>query len=61
MLPTLDEAKGLEEVAKNIPHEKMKEMGWNSHVWVIDGGSSDETKTVSQENKFQFIPQQGKG
>lgn len=61
MLPTLDEAKGLEEVAKNIPHEKMKEMGWNSHVWVIDGGSSDETKIVSQENKFHFIPQQGKG
>ena len=61
MLPTLDEAKGLEEVANNIPHEKIELMGWNTHVWVIDGGSSDETETVTNNNKFQFMPQQGKG
>lgn len=61
MLPTLDEAKGLEAVAENIPHEKMKEMGWNCQVWVVDGGSNDDTKAVARKNQFQFIPQQGKG
>jgi len=61
MLPTLDEAKGLEVVADNIPREKMKEMGWDCQVWVIDGGSTDETKSVSKQNEFHFIPQQGKG
>lgn len=61
MLPTLDEAKGLEVVAKNIPRQKMKDLGWNYQVWVVDGGSSDETKSISIENDFQFMPQQGKG
>ena len=44
MLPTLDEANGLEAVAKQIPHEKLNRKGWKYEVWVIDGGSSDETK-----------------
>ena len=61
MLPTLDEAKGLEVVAKNIPHQKLKDMGWNYQVWVVDGGSTDETKSISIENNFLFMPQQGKG
>lgn len=61
MLPTLDEAKGLEVVAKNIPRQKLKEMGWNYQVWVVDGGSTDETKSISIENNFLFMPQQGKG
>ena len=41
MLPTLDEANGLEAVAMQIPHEKLIRNGWNYEVWVIDGGSSD--------------------
>jgi dolichol-phosphate mannosyltransferase len=61
MLPTLDEAKGLEVVAKNIPRQKLKDMGWNYQVWVVDGGSTDETKSISIENNFLFMPQQGKG
>lgn len=61
MLPTLDEAKGLEVVAKNIPCQKLKDMGWNYQVWVVDGGSTDETKSISIENNFHFMPQQGKG
>ena len=52
MLPTLDEAKGLEVVAKNIPRQKLKDMGWNYQVWVVDGGSTDETKSISIENNF---------
>jgi len=61
MLPTLDEAKGLEVVAKNIPRQKIKQMGWNYQVWVVDGGSTDETKSISLQNEFHFMPQQGKG
>lgn len=61
MLPTLDEAKGLEVVAKNIPSQKIKQMGWNYQVWVIDGGSTDETKSISLQNEFHFMPQQGNG
>ena len=61
MLPTLDEASGLEAVANQIPHEKLARKGWNYEVWVIDGGSSDATKAVSENFNFTFLPQQGKG
>jgi len=61
MLPTLDEASGLEAVAKQIPHGKLIRNGWNYQVWVIDGGSSDDTKAVSEQFGFTFLPQQGKG
>ena len=54
MLPTLDEARGLEAVAENIPHEKMKEMGWNCQVWVVDGGSNDDTKASRSEKSISI-------
>jgi glycosyltransferase involved in cell wall biosynthesis len=61
MLPTLDEAKGLDMVAEKIPYAKIEDMGWKATVWVIDGGSNDETYSIAQKHGFHFIRQQGKG
>ena len=61
MLPTLDEAKGLDMVAKEIPYLRLEKMGWTPKVWVVDGGSHDETISIAKKHGFEFIRQQGKG
>lgn len=61
MLPTLDEAKGLEVVANRIPYKKIEKLGWSIQVWVIDGGSVDETELIAEKHNFTFMKQQGRG
>ena len=41
MLPTLDEEYGLREILPLIPRQELAKLGWQTDVWVIDGGSKD--------------------
>ena len=41
LLPTLDEEYGLREILPLIPRQQLTTLGWNTEVWVVDGGSRD--------------------
>lgn len=61
LLPTLDEERGLNKIAKRIPLEQIKNLGWNSEVLVVDGNSSDGTERIALDSGFKFIKQIGYG
>ena len=50
MLPTLDEEQGLRNVLPEIPTKKLAHMGWNINIWVVDGGSEDESFRLKERN-----------
>ena len=58
MLPTLDEAEGLEEILPRIPLGKLSQLGYETTVLVIDGGSTDETISIARRNGCQVLHQQ---
>ena len=37
LLPTRNEVEGLGMVIDQIPSEKLHELGWNSHLIIVDG------------------------
>ena len=55
MLPTLDEEHGLDFTLNKIPTDKLHQMGWNYEVWVIDGGSQDETIKIATSHNLSLI------
>ncbi len=61
LLPTLDEEEGLADVLPRLPVREMSELGWESKVLIIDGGSKDLTTQVAQESGCELLQQQGKG
>ncbi len=61
MLPTLDEENGLRQILPEIPYETLTIQGWNTEVWMIDGGSSDQSIEVAKQFNCNVITQEGKG
>lgn len=61
MLPTLDEEHGLDFTLNKIPTDKLHQMGWNYEVWVIDGGSQDDTIKIAMSHNCVVVKQYGKG
>ncbi len=61
MLPAIDEAEGAAEIIPRIPHSELEEMGWDVSILVVDGGSSDETVSISKALGAEVIKQQGTG
>ena len=61
MLPAIDEAEGVAEIIPRIPHSELEEMGWDVSILVVDGGSSDETVSISKTLGAEVIKQQGTG
>ena len=61
MLPTLDEEYGLREVLPLIPVTRLRQMGWQTEVWVIDGGSKDLSIEIAEQYKCEVIKQAGQG
>ncbi len=43
IIPTLNECQGIEEVMERIPRDKLSQMGYRVEVLVVDGGSTDGT------------------
>ena len=61
MLPTLDEEQGLRNVLPEIPTKKLAHMGWNINIWVVDGGSEDETIAIAIAHGCEVVKQAGSG
>jgi len=63
IIPCYNEGKSIGKVIKDIPKEKLKELGYKTEVLVIDNNSTDKTKLVAMNNgtKVIFEPKQGKG
>ena len=61
MLPTLDEERALADVYSRIPFAKIEELGYESRVVVVDGGSTDNTLEVAKELDCEIIEQWGEG
>ena len=61
MLPTLDEEYGLREILPLIPKAKLSQMGWQTEIWVIDGGSNDLSIEIAEKYECVVIKQAGYG
>ena len=61
MLPTLDEEYGLREILPLIPKGELKQMDWQTEVWIIDGGSKDLSIEIAEEYDCKIIKQAGYG
>ena len=61
MLPTLDEEYGLREILPLIPRQELAKLGWQTDVWVIDGGSKDLSIEIAKKFDCKVIKQAGYG
>ena len=59
LLPTRNEVEGLGMVIDQIPSEKLNELGWNSHLIIVDGYSTDGTVTLAKERGITVYGQSG--
>ncbi|MBL7051606.1 MAG: glycosyltransferase [Nanoarchaeota archaeon] len=63
MVPCYNEEKGIAKVISKIPREKLKGLGYNVEVLVIDNNSKDRTTEVAKKAgaRVVFEGKQGKG
>lgn len=63
VIPCYNEEKGIGEVIKGIPKQRLKELGYKTEVLVIDNNSTDQTKSIALKHKAIVIEEkkQGKG
>ena len=55
LLPTLDEAKALQNVVNRIPFEEISAEGWNVRIVVVDGGSTDGTIELASQLNCEIM------
>lgn len=62
IIPCYNEEKGIGKVIKDIPKEKLKKLGYETEVLVIDNNSSDNTAKVAKKlgARVVFEKKQGK-
>jgi len=61
VIPALNEENGIGPVVKEIPINKLKEIGYETEIMVIDNGSTDKTKHIASENGATVIVQPVRG
>ena len=63
MVPCYNEEKGVGHVVKSVPKAKLKKLGYDVDVLVIDNNSSDRTTAVAKKAgaRVVFEPKPGKG
>jgi len=49
VIPTLNEAKGIQETISRIPIKELKSMGYDVEIIVVDGGSKDGTDEIAKK------------
>jgi len=59
IVPTLDEVEGIKKVLNSLPEYELEEMGYEMEVLVIDGGSSDGTKSKVKETDVELYREDG--
>jgi glycosyltransferase involved in cell wall biosynthesis len=50
VIPALNEEKAIEKVIKEIPLDKIKAMGYETEVLIVDNGSTDKTGHIAKKN-----------
>ncbi len=64
LLPTLNEAEAIPDLIERMPMAEFREMGWEAHIVVADGRSTDGTQEVAKSLGCTVIEQRfsrGKG
>ena len=50
IIPALNEEKAIKRVIKSIPIDKLKAIGYNTEILIVDNGSTDKTKSLAHKN-----------
>ena len=50
VIPALNEEKAIKRVIKEVPTKKLKSMGYEVEVFIVDNGSTDNTKYLAHKN-----------
>ena len=61
VIPALNEEKAIKHVIKEIPIEKLKAMGYETEIMIIDNGSHDKTPHLAKKHGAKVIVQPVKG
>jgi len=61
VIPALNEAKSIGYVIDSIPIDKLKEMGYDVEVIVIDGGSTDSTVEIAKKRGAKVYVERRRG
>lgn len=61
IIPCLNEEKGLAEIFRSIPKDKLKKYEYELDILVIDNGSEDGTVEIAKKNKAEVIIEKNKG
>jgi glycosyltransferase involved in cell wall biosynthesis len=61
VIPALNEEKAISPVIKSIPIDKLKAMGYDTEIMVIDNGSTDRTNHLAKKNGANVIVQPVRG
>jgi glycosyltransferase involved in cell wall biosynthesis len=61
VIPALNEEHGIGDVIKEIPIKKLRSMGYNTEILVIDNGSEDKTSHIARKGGAKVIIQPIRG
>jgi glycosyltransferase involved in cell wall biosynthesis len=61
VIPALNEEKAISRVIKEIPIEKLKAMGYETEILIVDNGSTDNTPHLARQNGARVFIQPIKG
>tara|TARA_Y100000310_G_scaffold332756_1_gene408927 strand:+ start:74 stop:823 length:750 start_codon:yes stop_codon:yes gene_type:complete len=64
VIPCYNEEKGISQVIQTIPKTKLRKLGYNTEILVIDNNSKDKTAQMAKQagaDKILFEKKQGKG
>jgi dolichol-phosphate hexosyltransferase len=61
LIPSLNEESGVKKTLSSIPTSKLYQMGYNTEVILIDGGSIDSTREIASQMGAKVIVESQKG
>jgi dolichol-phosphate mannosyltransferase len=61
LLPALNEARGVRSVIRGIPRHGLRRLGFAYDVYVLDGHSTDGTRSVARQMGAKVVVQSGNG
>jgi glycosyltransferase involved in cell wall biosynthesis len=61
IIPALNEEKAIKRVLRSIPIEKLKKIGYETEIMVVDNGSTDKTKHLAHKNGATVFVQPVRG
>ena len=61
VIPALNEEEGIGRTIRSIPTDKLKEMGYDVEIIVVDGGSKDRTRDIASSLGAKVIIEKRRG